>query len=187
MLRKRPDLKKIDLTKFKELFYDKKLSISEIANYFGVSFSGVSSFRIRNSLPTRGWSKHPFLGKKHTEHSRHKISCSLKGKTSGNKNGRWCGDKRLNYHGYVLIRKPSHPLSDCNGWVREHRLVMEEHLGRLLQRHENIHHINGNKADNRLDNLVVCSNSEHRRIFHKDDAMKALSKTPSHIKNRSTH
>lgn len=179
----RPKSQKINLKKFKELFYDKRLSTHEVAAFFNVTVSGLSTFRVRNNLPARGWSKHPFLGKKHTKQSRDKMSRSLKGNLVGSKNGRWCGDKRVNYQGYVLIRKPEHPFADCNGWIREHRFVMEEHLGRVLQRHENIHHINGIKSDNRLENLVVCSNSEHRK-YHRDDALKALSKTPSHIKSK---
>ena len=48
--------------------------------------------------------------------------------------------------------------------VREHRYLMEQHLGRKLDRNEQIHHINGDCLDNRIENLQVLTNSEHQRL-----------------------
>ena len=47
--------------------------------------------------------------------------------------------------------------------VREHRHIMEQHLGRKLERWEHVHHINDDSSDNRIENLEVLSNSDHQR------------------------
>lgn len=57
-----------------------------------------------------------------------------------------------------------HPNQTENGYVLHHRIVMENYLGRILQSHEVVHHINGNKKDNRLENLEVMNVDEHSRI-----------------------
>lgn len=49
-------------------------------------------------------------------------------------------------------------------YIREHRHIMQVHLGRQLKSWEHVHHINDNSLDNRLENLVVLSNSEHQKI-----------------------
>lgn len=46
----------------------------------------------------------------------------------------------------------------------EHRILMEQHLGRKLEHNEVVHHINGNKFDNELSNLKVMTRSEHSRL-----------------------
>ena len=47
--------------------------------------------------------------------------------------------------------------------VREHRWIMEQHLGRKLETWEHVHHIDGNHLNNSLSNLEVLSNADHQR------------------------
>lgn len=69
--------------------------------------------------------------------------------------------------GYALRRLPGHPLADCRGYVYEHRLVAEEMLGRPLRPGEEIHHRNGDKSDNRPENLEVCESRHAHRQHHR--------------------
>ena len=76
----------------------------------------------------------------------------------------WRGGRVVDSRGYVLLHMPQHPQANANGYVLEHRLVMERHIGRLLRRDEHVHHRNENRADNRIENLEVVSRAEHNRI-----------------------
>jgi hypothetical protein len=62
---------------------------------------------------------------------------------------------------YILVRCPNHPKAKKNGYVFEHRLVMENYLRRFLESKEYVHHINGITDDNTIDNLMIISPSLH--------------------------
>lgn len=64
--------------------------------------------------------------------------------------------------GYVRVWDPDHPLAMRDGYVLEHRKVVHD-AGIDVPAGHQVHHVNGNKTDNRLDNLEVISESDHHR------------------------
>ncbi len=87
------------------------------------------------------------------------IRCSgiYKKKYTGARSCNWKGGKTTNIHGYVLIRVDG-------AYKYEHRHVVECHIGRTLKRREVVHHVDGDKTNNAIHNLVVMDKSEHDRI-----------------------
>lgn len=77
----------------------------------------------------------------------------------GDKSAQWKGGRTRDKSGYVLMKVENHPYMNRAGYVREHRLVMERQLGRYLFPHEVVHHINGDPADNRIENLQLFSDN----------------------------
>lgn len=82
------------------------------------------------------------------------------------KNGNW-NSGRYYHRGYVYKFCQNHPNKRNGNYVREHRLIMERHLGRLLSPKEVVHHINGIKDDNRIENLMLFSNTGLHGCFHR--------------------
>lgn len=89
---------------------------------------------------------------------------------SGPDHPNWEGGRTITSHGYVLVKKPDHPDADTRGYVYEHRLVAEENLGRRLDSDEHVHHKNGDKQDNRWENLEVLDEEEHRARHRSEDS-----------------
>ena len=78
------------------------------------------------------------------------------------KNGR-----RITRDGYIEIYSPYHPNKNKNNCVLEHRLRMEQHIGRFLTDKEVVHHIDDDKENNKIENLELFSSvGKHTQKHH---------------------
>lgn len=76
----------------------------------------------------------------------------------------WKGGRWTHKGGYVYLYVPEHPAANRDGYVYEHRVIMEQKLGRYLTLQERVHHDNEIKTDNHPDNLILKeSQSAHKR------------------------
>lgn len=81
----------------------------------------------------------------------------------------WRGGKNISTEGYVRIHMPNHPNSS-NSYVYEHRYQMEQYIGRLLEPSEVVHHINGDKTDNSIENLqLLPGHNVHWQIHNQQN------------------
>ena len=81
---------------------------------------------------------------------------------TGAEHPQWKGGRRISSDGYVLLYMPNHPNAKNNKYVFEHRFLMSKLLKRPLKKFEQVHHRNGIKNDNRLENLELMMTNNHK-------------------------
>ena len=162
-------------------YWDKEKTIQQIADENGISTGSVFNHMKAYKIPSR---KHL------SETSKAKISIANTGRVSArkgvhlseetkrkmsmSKSGRYTsktkygGHSKIKTDGYRRIYIPTHPHSNNDGYVMEHILVMEEHIGRYLNEGEVVHHINHNRIDNRIENLQLMTFKEHSALHMRE-------------------
>ena len=118
----------------------------------------------------KGWVQTKEAKKRISETLKRKIaSGEIKrpGPEKGVNHPNWNGGKMITVFGYVLVKKPSHPFANNNGYVLEHRIVMEKHIGRFLKEEEHVHHLDFNKQNNKIGNLHLFRNNADHGKYHK--------------------
>ena len=119
----------------------------------------------------------PNYGKHLSEESKRRISECNKGRFSGEKNPfygirnfgetnpNWKGGRSVDHEGYIHVRLP-------NRDVREHRLIVENVIGRKLKNGEVVHHLDENRINNVNTNLLLCLDSYHQWLHRKLDRIR---------------
>jgi hypothetical protein len=106
------------------------------------------------------------VGRQFSAETRARLHAAHLGKKSGANHPKWKGGRALSSYGYVLIHAPDHPRANSRGYVREHILVWEATHGPIPSGFC-LHHLNGDKQDNRLENLKAMTNVEHVCLHHR--------------------
>jgi hypothetical protein len=135
-----------------------KKSLRLIAEEQGCSYSGVVYYKNKFGLKSEHKVKRRWSDKSQA------VKDGLKRRYPNGRFGaeasHWCGGIRKQQE-YRMIFSPNHPNRTKEGYVMEHRLVMEKQLGRYLTKDEVVHHKNGIKSNNSPENLELFKKGAH--------------------------
>lgn len=171
-------MKGVDEEVLRRLYLEDKKPMHEVAELIGISIGSVYNYCHKYGIETRSQKDtFTFNGNTHTKSARERISRAHKGKhlsddtkrkMSAAKKVGGIGHKKVRRDGYIAVYFPDHPRSTKEGYIMEHDLVMESVIGRWLNPNEVVHHINKIKADNRIENLLLMTKSEHASLHARE-------------------
>lgn len=151
--------KPITKEQLEQLYIKEGRSTKEVATFFSCDQTTIQRHLKRKGIQIRSQSEE-MTGRKLTPEHRAKVIQTLRN-DSGEANPNWKGGK--SWRGRSKDAKYTIILIDGK-YVPEHRHVAEQYLGRKLERLEEVHHLNGIKTDNRIENLIVLTKEWHTRI-----------------------
>jgi len=170
----------ISKEELEKLYYKNNLSAVQLGVIFNCSSTTIKNYLVKYDMRIKT-SSEVMTGRKLSEEHRNKVVKTLAIGRKGYENPNWKGGKvsigRKKHGQYIAIRSEGR-------YYPEHRYNMEQYLGRKLSRWEEVHHINGNKQDNRIENLQIMSKSDHAKLHNnnpeykkrKSDTMKKIRK-----------
>lgn len=154
-----------------ELYIEKNMTMKQVAKELGVATSTVFNYIKKYGIKSRKTHDYPTTDKQRevwrqigfNGKGKH-LSFETRKKISEARKVKGVGHSKHRADGYVSVYYPSHPMATKDGFVMEHHLVMEKHIGRHIEKDEVVHHINGIRDDNRLENLQLMTFKEHAAL-----------------------
>ena len=107
-------------------------------------------------------------GHKHSKETKDKLSRIAKARFTCPENHPMWGGGETTQGGYIKIRISGHPYAHRDGYVFKHRYVMEQNIGRYLNKNEVVHHKDGNLENNDITNLQLFEECGSHIRFHKE-------------------
>ena len=171
----------IDENVLRKEYIEKEKSMNDIAKKYNIAIGTVYNYmklynissrkhltestKKRISIANKGRVS-PRKGIKLSEETKMKISESHKGKYKNP--SKYGGHLKYKKNGYICVYCPDNKNANKDGYVMEHVLVMQRHIGRELKNDEVVHHINKKRNDNRIENLKLMTFKEHASFHMKE-------------------